>query len=168
MGHNHRFLQEFATMTLDRYDKRILELLQNNAELPINAVADRVGLSKNPCWRRIQKLQSAGFIKKRVALLDAVKLNVAVTVFINVRTNQHSSQWLETFSSAVAEIPEIVEFYRMSGDVDYILKVVVPSVEAFDRVYKDLISKVDIFEVSSHFAMEELKNTSILPLNYID
>lgn len=154
-------------MSLDRYDTRILELLQHNADLPINEIADRVGLSKNPCWRRIQKLQSQGLIKRRVALLDAKKLNVGVTVFINVRTNQHNSEWLELFSSAVAGIPEIVEFYRMSGDVDYILKVVVPSVEAFDKVYKDLISKVDIFEVSSHFAMEELKNTSVLPLNYI-
>ena len=154
-------------MALDRFDTRILDLLQHNADLPINEIADRVGLSKNPCWRRIQKLQAQGLIKRRVALLDAKKLNVGVTVFINVRTNQHNREWLQHFSNAVAEIPEIVEFYRMSGDVDYILQVVVPSVEAFDKVYKDLITKVDIFEVSSHFAMEELKNTSVLPLNYL-
>ncbi|MEM7207796.1 MAG: Lrp/AsnC family transcriptional regulator [Pseudomonadota bacterium] len=152
---------------MDRYDKQILELLQRNAELPLLEIAERVGLSKNPCWRRIRKLQESGIIKQKVALLNPAKLNVAVTVFINVRTNQHSNEWLEAFSSAVADIPEIVEFYRMSGDVDYILKAVVPNVEAFDRVYKTLISKVDIFEVSSHFAMEELKNTTQLPLDYL-
>jgi len=155
-------------MNLDRFDKRILELLQQNTDLPLSEIAERVGLSKNPCWRRIQKLNHTGIIKQRVALLDATKLNVGVTVFINVRTNQHSSDWLEVFSSAVASIPEIVEFYRMSGDVDYILKAVVPDVESFDRVYKALISRVDIFEVSSHFAMEELKNTTLLPLDYVD
>ncbi|MEM7294386.1 MAG: Lrp/AsnC family transcriptional regulator, partial [Pseudomonadota bacterium] len=120
-------------MSLDRFDKRILELLQRNAEYPLAEIAERVGLSKNPCWRRIQKLQEAGLIKRRVALLDAKKLNVGVTVFIHVRTNQHASDWFDTFSSAVADIPEIVEFYRMAGDVDYIMKVVVPTVEAFDR-----------------------------------
>ncbi len=154
-------------MSLDRLDVRILELLQHNAELPLADIAERVGLSKNPCWRRIQKLQSSGHIRRRVALLDAKKLNVGVTVFINVRTNQHNSEWLQTFSAAVADTPEIVEFYRMSGDVDYILKVVVPTVEAFDKVYKRLIARVDIFEVSSYFAMEELKNTTVLPLGYV-
>ena len=155
-------------MSLDKFDRRILELLQRNAESPLTEIAERVGLSKNPCWRRIQKLQEAGLIKRRVALLDAKKLNVGVTVFINVRTNQHASEWFDAFSQAVADIPEIVEFYRMAGDVDYILKVVVPTVEAFDRVYKNLIARVDIFEVNSHFAMEELKNTTVLPLDYVD
>ena len=156
------------SMSLDRFDRRILELLQRNAEQPLSEIAERVGLSKNPCWRRIQKMQDAGLIKRRVALLDAKKLNVGGTVFIHVRTNQHASDWFKTFADAVADIPEIVEFYRMAGDVDYILKVVVPTVEAFDRVYKNLISRVDIFEVSSHFAMEELKNTTVLPLDYLD
>ena len=154
-------------MSLDRFDTRILALLQCDANLPLSEIAERVGLSKNPCWRRIQKLQSSGYIKGKVALLDSGMLNVGVTVFINVRTNQHSKEWLGTFSAAVEAMPEIVEFYRMSGDVDYILKVLVPTVEAFDKVYKRLISRVDIFEVSSHFAMEELKNTTALPLDYV-
>ena len=155
-------------MPLDRFDKRILEIIQRTGDLPLAEIAERVGLSKNPCWRRIQKMQESGLIRKKVALLDASSLNVGVTVFVNVRTNQHTADWLQQFSSAVADIPEIVELYRMSGDVDYILKVVVPDVAAFDRVYKALISRVDLFDVSSYFAMEELKNTTALPLDYLD
>ena len=151
---------------LDSLDRKILALLQDNADLSLNEVAERVSLTKNPCWRRIQKLQDSGVIRKKVALLDAKKLNLGVTVFVNIRTTQHTVEWLKTFADAVDEIPEIVEFYRMSGDVDYMLKIVVPSIEAYDTVYKKMITKVDIANVSSYFAMEEMKNTTALPLGY--
>ena len=151
---------------IDKVDKKILALLQDKADLSLNEVAERVNLSKNPCWRRIQKLQDSGVIRKRVALLDAKQLNLGVTVFVNIRTTQHTVEWLKNFARVVDEIAEIVEFYRMSGDVDYMLKVVVPSIEAYDAVYKRMIKKVDIANVSSYFAMEEIKNTTALPLGY--
>ena len=151
---------------LDKLDRKILALLQDNADLSLNEVAERVNLTKNPCWRRIQKLQDSGVIRKKVALLDAKQLNLGVTVFVNIRTTQHTVEWLKTFADAVDDIPEIVEFYRMSGDVDYMLKIVVPSIEAYDSVYKKMIQKVDIANVSSYFAMEEIKNTTALPLGY--
>ena len=154
-------------MILDKIDKRILEQLQSNADQSLVTLADKVGLSKNPCWRRIQKLQEAGIIRSRVALLDRQALNLDVVVFMNIRTNQHSVEWLGQFTRAVESIPEIVEFYRMSGEVDYLLKVVVPDIQSFDKVYKQLINQVEIFEISSHFAMEELKQTTELPLDYV-
>ena len=152
---------------LDRIDRRILECLQENADMPVTEIADRVGLTKNPCWRRVQKLQAAGVIRKKVALLDARKLNLGVTVFVNVRTNKHNADWLQKFAWVVNDIPEIVEFYRMSGDVDYMLKIVVPTIEAYDAVYKKMIASIDLYDVSSHFAMEEIKNTTALPLQYV-
>ncbi|MDH3713787.1 MAG: Lrp/AsnC family transcriptional regulator [Gammaproteobacteria bacterium] len=152
---------------MDRFDKRILAILQADADISIADLAERVGLSKNPCWRRIQKLQSAGVITRRVALLDAGRLNVGTTVFVKIRTDQHNLQWLQRFTAAVAALPEVTEFYRMAGDMDYLLKVVVPSIDAFDTVYKRLIEQIDIFEVSSYFAMEEIKNSTQLPLDYV-
>ena len=151
---------------LDRFDRRILACLQEDADISLAALAERVNLTKNPCWRRIQKLQEAGVIAKKVALLDGAKLNLGVTVFMNIRTNQHSGEWLRKFEQVVGEIPEVVEFYRMSGDVDYTLKVVVPSIEAYDAVYRKMIGQIDIYNVSSYFAMEKLKNTTALPLHY--
>ncbi|MCP4186660.1 MAG: Lrp/AsnC family transcriptional regulator [Gammaproteobacteria bacterium] len=153
-------------MKLDRIDKRILAQLQRNADQPLIKLAEQVGLSKNPCWRRIQRLQEAGVIRSRVALLDAAALNLDVIVFMNIRTNQHSAEWLKKFTTTIDEIPEIVEYYRMSGEVDYLLKIVAPTIGAYDAVYKKLISRVEILEISSHFAMEELKNTTELPLSY--
>ena len=154
-------------MSLDRFDKRILNILQTDADISIADLADRVGLSKNPCWRRIQKLQSEGVITRRVALLDPQRLNVGTTVFVKVRTNQHDLDWLQRFATAVNALPEVIEFYRMAGDMDYLLKIVVPSIDAFDAVYKRLIEQIDIFEVSSYFAMEEIKNSTALPLDYV-
>lgn len=151
---------------MDSYDKKILALLQQDADISLNDIAEKVSLTKNPCWRRIQKLQEDGVIKKKVALLDATKLNAGVVVFVNIYTNQHTLEWYEKFSQVVEGIPEIIEFYRMSGSVDYMLKVVVPSIQAFDGVYKKLITGVDIFNVDSYFAMEEMKNTTALPLDY--
>jgi Lrp/AsnC family transcriptional regulator len=152
---------------MDDLDRRILSTLQTDASLSVAQVAERVGLSTTPCWRRIQRLEADGVIGARVALLDRRKLNVGVTVFVSVRTNQHDLAWLERFATAVRDIPEVVEFYRMSGDVDYLLKIVVPDIEAYDAVYKDLIRRVTLSDVSSAFAMEQIKYTTALPLGYV-
>jgi Lrp/AsnC family transcriptional regulator len=152
---------------LDAVDRKILELLQADAETPLAVIAERVHLSPTPCWRRIQKLRAAGVIRKQVALCDQGKLNVGVTVFVSIRTNQHTQAWLEKFAKGVKEIPEVVELYRMSGDVDYLLRVVVPDIAAYDAVYKRLIKAADLFDVSSSFAMEQMKYTTALPLDYV-
>jgi Lrp/AsnC family transcriptional regulator len=151
---------------LDEIDRRILACLQDDSDMPVAAVAERAGLSVSPCWRRIQKLEAAGIIRKRVALLDPDRLNVGVTVFVAIRTNQHSMDWAERFCRAVADIPEVVEFYRMSGQVDYLLRVVVPDIAAYDDVYKRLIKVADLYDVSSSFAMERIKYTTALPTHY--
>ena len=151
---------------MDSIDSAILRLVQDDAELSIQEIAAKVGLSSTPCWRRIQKLEEAGVIRKRVALLDPQKLNLAVTVFVAVRTNQHNQAWWERFKQAVVAIPEVVEFYRMSGEVDYLLRVVVPDIAAYDEVYKRLIESIDLYDVSSSFAMEQIKYTTALPVHY--
>ena len=153
---------------MDAIDRRILALLQEDASLGINDIANRVNLSPTPCWRRIQKLEAEGVIRKRVALLDAAKLNAGVTVFVSVKTNQHNAAWLEKFARAVSVIPEIVEFYRMSGDIDYLLRVVVPDIAGYDTVYKKLIRAAELHDVSSSFAMEQIKYTTALPLHFLD
>ena len=153
---------------LDATDRKILALLQQNAETPLADLAQAVNLSSTPCWRRIQRLREHGFITRQVALVDARKVNLAVTAFVAVRTNQHNQAWFDSFRDAVRDIPEIVEFYRMSGDVDYLLRVVVPDIAAYDAVYKRLIRSVDLSDVSTSFAMEELKFTTALPLDYAD
>lgn len=151
---------------MDITDKKILDLLQRDASLPLNEIAVRVHLSPTACWKRIQKLESAGVIGRRVALLDAARLNVGVTVFVAIKTNQHNAAWLEKFARVVGAIPEVVEFYRMSGDIDYLLRVVVPDIAGYDSVYKRLIRDTELFDVSSSFAMEQLKYTTALPLDY--
>ena len=153
---------------LDATDRKILALLQQNAETPLADLAQAVNLSSTPCWRRIQRLREHGFITRQVALVDPSKINLAVTAFVAVRTNQHNQAWFDSFRDAVRDIPEIVEFYRMSGDVDYLLRVVVPDIAAYDAVYKRLIRSVDLSDVSTSFAMEELKFTTALPLDYAD
>lgn len=153
-------------MSLDAIDKKILALLQQDAALPVSEIAEKVNLSTTPCWRRIQRLEEAGVIRQRVALLEPAKLNLGVTAFVAVKTNQHNASWLRKFADAVADIPEIVEVYRMSGDVDYLLRVVVPDIAGYDAVYKRLIQKVELFDVSSSFAMERMKFTTALPLTY--
>jgi Lrp/AsnC family transcriptional regulator, cysteine-sensing transcriptional activator len=153
---------------MDRLDQKILGLLQADATLSIADIASKVGLSPTPCWRRIQNLEAAGVITGRVALLDAEKLNVGVTVFVSVRTSQHNAAWLERFAAAVNEIPEVVDFYRMSGDVDYLLRIVVPSIAGYDAVYKQLIRAADFTDVSSSFAMERIKSTTALPLAHVN
>ncbi len=153
---------------MDAMDKKILELLQQDATLPIAEIAEQVHLSHTPCWRRIQRLEEQGVIVRRVALLDAQKLNVGLTAFVAIKTNQHNQQWFERFHDTVTAIPEVVEFYRMSGEVDYLLRVVVPDIRRFDTVYKRLIKNTELSDVSSSFAMEKLKLTTALPLDYIE
>jgi Lrp/AsnC family transcriptional regulator len=151
---------------LDPRDRQILAILQADALVPIAEVAERVGLSTTPCWRRIQRLEREGVIRRRVALLDPAALNVPVSVFVAIRTSQHSAKWLAQFRQAVESIPEIVEAYRMSGEIDYLLRVVVPDIAGYDAVYKQLIEKIELADVTSSFSMEEMKHTTALPLQY--
>lgn len=151
---------------MDDIDRRILDVLQTEAGLPVAEIASRVGLSTTPCWRRIQNLEKSGVIRGRVAVLDRQAINLGVTVIVRVRTGRHDIEWLELFARAVADIDEVVEVYRMSGDIDYVLKVVVPDIAAYDAIYKRLISAVPMTDVSSNFAMEEIKFATKLPLNY--
>ena len=151
---------------LDRVDRALLKLLQADASMSLNALAEAVKLSPTPCWRRIQRLEEGGVIRKRVALLDAPSINLGVTVFVSIKTNQHNSEWLKQFAKVVAGIPEVMEVYRMSGDIDYLLKVVVPDIAGYDAVYKKLIRDIELFDVSSGFAMEQMKYTTALPLDY--
>lgn len=151
---------------MDAIDKKILDILQGDTTLAVADIAKKVGLSTTPCWRRIQKLESAGVIRSRVALLDAEKLNAGVTVFVSIRTDKHDAAWYQNFSQAVNAFPEVVEFYRMSGDIDYLLRVVVPDIGAYDRFYQRLIAQVELYDVSSSFSMEQIKYTTALPLDY--
>ncbi|WP_409362545.1 Lrp/AsnC family transcriptional regulator [Acidovorax soli] len=157
-----------AKVKLDSIDCKLIEILQIDAETPIADMAARVGLSATPCWRRVQRLKEMGVITRQVALVDAAKVNVGVTVFVSVRTSTHTEEWFEHFRATVQAIPEVVEFYRMSGDVDYLLRVVVPDIAAYGKVYKRLIAGTQLFDVSSSFAMEELKFTTALPLSYVE
>ena len=149
---------------MDPIDRKILALLQADASIAIADIAQKVGLSQTPCWKRIQKMEAAGIIKGRVALLNGKKLNLGLTVFVQLRTNQHDEVWLNKFSAAVRDMPEVVEVYRMAGDIDYLLRVVVSDTDAYDRFYKTLIKKVPLHDVSSSFAMEEIKYTTALPI----
>lgn len=149
---------------LDGIDLRILALLQENAARPIGEIAETIHLSQNACWRRIRQLEEGGYILRRVALLDAVKLGAGTTVFVMVRAGEHSPEWLERFAKLVRGIPEIVEFYRMAGEVDYLLKIRVADIAGYDRVYKQLIRAAPLTDVSGAFAMEELKLTTAIPL----
>lgn len=151
---------------LDEMDVKILRILQEDCTRPVAEIGKEVGLSTTPCWRRVQKLEEAGIIKRRVAILDPVKINAGVTIFVSIKTDHHSLAWLEKFRAAVADFPEVVEFYRMSGDVDYLLRVAVPDIAAYDSFYKKLISRIEIAKVSSAFAMEQMKYTTSLPLQF--
>jgi Lrp/AsnC family transcriptional regulator len=151
---------------LDEMDIKILRILQQDCTKPVAEIGREVGLSTTPCWRRIQKLEEAGVIQRRVAILDPPKVNAGVTVFVFIKTDQHSLNWLERFHAAVIDFPEVIEFYRMSGDVDYLLRVVVPDIAAYDAFYKKLISRIEISKVSSAFAMEQIKYTTALPLDF--
>ncbi len=149
---------------LDTIDLNILDLLQTDASLSIAEIADRVHLSQNACWRRIKQLEERGVIRKRVALLDAEKLGAGLTVFVAVRAGEDTEKWLETFSAAVRRMPEVIEFYRIAGEIDYLLKLQVADMAAYDRAYKSLIRSARLMDVSASFAMEELKRTTAVPL----
>jgi Lrp/AsnC family transcriptional regulator len=154
-------------MALDKIDRKILALLQKDATTPVAEIGRKVGLSTTPCWRRIQKMEEDGVIKRRVAILNPHKINAGVTVFVAVRTNEHTDAWMNKFSAVVEEFSEVVEFYRMSGEVDYLLRVVVPDIQAYDNFYKKLISRIALTDVSSSFAMGQIKYTTALPLDYV-
>lgn len=152
---------------IDRIDRRILSILQEDSTVPVAEIGRRVGLSTTPCWRRIQKMEEDGVITRRVAVLDPQKVNAKVTAFVAITTNQHTDDWLRKFADVIREFPEVVEFYRMAGQVDYLLRVAVPDIDAYDAFYKRLIAKVDIADVSTSFAMEQIKYTTELPLSYV-
>ena len=151
--------------SIDAIDARILAELQRDASQSIEQVAQAVGLSQNPCWRRIKRLEAEGVIHQRVALVDPGRVGVGVTVFMSVRTSQHNDAWLKKFARGVSTIPEVVEFYRMSGDVDYLLKILVTDIADYDRIYKRIIRVADLQDVSSSFAMERIKYTTEVPLS---
>jgi len=151
---------------MDTTDRKLLDILQHDAALSLDELSARMALSRNACWRRIKRLEDDGVIKARVTLLDASRINVGLTAFIALRTTEHSAKWLDQFSKAVRDLPEIVGVYRMTGDVDYLLQAVIPDVAAYDRLYKRLIGKITLADVSSSFVMEEIKSTTVLPLDY--
>lgn len=150
---------------MDTVDRKILNLLQADASLTVKQIAEQISLSVTPCWKRIQKLETQGFIRARVALLDPQKVNADVTVFVAITTNQHTTEWIDRFSRAVSDIPEVMEIYRMSGEVDYLLRVVVSSIAAYDSFYKKLVDRIELSSVTSSFAMEKIKYTTALPIN---
>ncbi|MBB3034872.1 Lrp/AsnC family transcriptional regulator [Alteriqipengyuania lutimaris] len=147
-------------------DRKILALLQNDASITIGDMAESVGLSTTPLWKRIQKMEKAGVIRKKVTLINQESVGLTLTGFVSIRTSDHSEAWLGQFGEAVSTIPEIVEVYRMAGEVDYLLKIVAPDMAGYDKVYKRLIDKVKLSDVSASFSMEVVKETNVLPLDY--
>ena len=152
-------------MEFDGIDRKLLEALQQDNSRPIAELAEQVNLSVNACWRRLKRFDEQGVVKAKVALLDANALGLKLTAFVNIRTNQHSVDWLSKFAKGIEAIPEVVEFYRLSGDVDYLLKLKLKDIDDYDRVYKRLIGTAPIADVSSSFAMEEIKHTTSLPID---
>ncbi|MCD0423928.1 MAG: Lrp/AsnC family transcriptional regulator [Rhodopseudomonas sp.] len=149
---------------LDAIDRKILTVLQQDASLSVAEIGDRVGLSSTPCWKRIQRLEADGVITKRVALVDQDKIGLGLSVFVSIESGDHSDAWLTTFADAVSAMPEVIEFYRMAGDVDYMLRVVVADMRAYDQFYKKLIGTVPLKNVTSRFAMEKIKSVTALPV----
>ena len=152
---------------MDEVDRDIVRLLQQDGSLSARELGDAVGLTATPCWRRVRALEESGVIVGRVAMVDPAAVNLEVTALVNIRTNDHSSSWVMTFQSSIDRFPEIVEAYRTSGDIDYLLKVMVPSITAYDEFYKRLIDAVDLYDVRTIFVMEELKRTTALPLHHV-
>jgi Lrp/AsnC family transcriptional regulator len=149
---------------MDAIDRKILAVMQDDASLSVAEIGSRVGLSSTPCWKRIQRLEGDGVIQKRVALIDPTKIGLGITVFVSVETGDHSQEWLGRFAETVGDMPEVMEFYRMAGDVDYMLRVVVPDIAGYDTFYKKLIGTVSLKNVTSRFAMEKIKSTTALPI----
>ena len=151
---------------MDQTDLKILRILQEDASLPVAEVASRVNLSQTPCWRRIQRLEAAGIIQRRVALLDPNAVGLGLTVFVEIETGDHSPGWLEDFANAIASMPEVMEVYRMAGDVDYLLRIAIASMAEYDDIYRRLIAAVPLKNVTSRFAMERVKSTTAYPLDF--
>ena len=151
-------------LNIDEIDRRILKELQRDAGQSLDALGEAVNLSRNACWRRIRTLEAAGVITGRVTLLDANKLGLGLTVFMQIRTNAHAPDWLATFSKATHDMPEILGVYRMTGDLDYLIRARVADMAGYDRLYQSLIRKVPLSDVSASFVMEEIKETTQLPL----
>ena len=151
---------------LNDIDKKILSVLQENADIPIAELSKKVNLSATPCWARINKLYKQGYIVKKVAVVDRVKLNLNVVAYVQVKTSNHNMEWARLFVKVINDMDEVVEFYRLSGSIDYLLKVLVPSIEKYDEFYKKLTDKIDLTDVSTSFSMEEIKQTSTLPLEH--
>lgn len=149
---------------MDAIDRKILSVLQDDASLSVAQIGKRVGLSSTPCWKRIQRLEADGVITKRVALVDSARIGLGITVFVSIETGDHSQEWLGRFAEVVEAMPEVMEFYRMAGDVDYMLRVVVPDIAGYDTFYKKLIGTVPLKNVTSRFAMEKIKSTTALPI----
>lgn len=149
---------------LDNYDQNILKMLQTDASLSIEEIADKVNLSRNPCWRRIKRMEDEGIILKRTVVLNAKKLNLGLSVIVLLRTNKHEPSWLSKFEKAVQEIPQILGAYRTAGDIDYMLRVQLSNVDDYDNFYQKLISKVSLSDISASFVMDTLKETTELPI----
>jgi Lrp/AsnC family transcriptional regulator len=149
---------------MDAIDRKILAVVQEDASLSVAEIGQRVGLSSTPCWKRLQRLEADGVIMRRVALVAPEKIGFGVTVFVSIETGDHSNEWLKKFADTVAAMPEVMEFYRMAGDVDYTLRVVVPDIAGYDAFYKKLIATVPLKNVTSRFAMERIKSTTALPI----
>ena len=149
---------------MDTIDKKILRLIQSDATLSIHAISEQVGLSQTPCWKRIQKMEAEGVIRGRVALLAPEKIGLGLTVVVAIETGDHSPDWLTHFATALTAMPEVMEFYRMAGDVDYMLRVVVSDIAAYDGFYKRLVATLPMKNVTSRFAMERIKETTVLPI----
>ncbi|MFB0912014.1 MAG: Lrp/AsnC family transcriptional regulator [Glaciecola sp.] len=154
-------------MNIDRIDKEILRIIQQDASLTTAEVAEQVGLTTTPCWRRIQRMQDSGIIVKKVTLLQPEKLNLGLTVFVNVKVARHDSSWLKKFSIHTQAFEEVVAFYRLSGEYDYMLTVLVSDMQGYDHFYKRFISGIELREVTSSFAMEKIKNQTAIPLNHL-
>lgn len=153
-------------MKLDDIDRRLLAELQRDASGSLEALGDRIGLSRNACWNRVRRLEEAGVVTARVALVDPKAVNLGLTVFIAVKTDEHDPDWLETFAREARAIPEIQGVYRTAGDLDYLIRARVPDVAAYDALYQRLIRKVRLADVSASFVMQEIKETTALPLSY--
>jgi Lrp/AsnC family transcriptional regulator len=149
---------------MDAIDRKILAVVQEDASLSVAEIGQRVGLSSTPCWKRLQRLEADGILMRRVAIVDPEKVGLATTVFVSIETGDHSQDWLKRFADVVGAMPEVMEFYRMAGDVDYMLRVVVPDIAGYDAFYKKLIATVPLKNVTSRFAMERIKSTTALPI----
>jgi Lrp/AsnC family transcriptional regulator len=154
----------FKEKRMDAIDRKILAVVQEDSSLSVAEIGQRVGLSSTPCWKRLQRLEADGVITRRVAIIDPEKVGLGITVFVSVETGDHSQEWLSRFAEVVNAMPEVMEFYRMAGDVDYVLRVVVRDMQSYDTFYKKLIATVPLKNVTSRFAMERIKQTTALPI----